>query len=141
MGLLDKLWDDTVAGPQPENGLSKLRKYSSFNYKPSSGKGPPDSSLCARSDRELGRSYSGDLSVDPVKVTRSIMILRPAGSPSAGNGSPPVSPATSPAGSTPPVSPFFGGRDPTRFRRKSASDAYERVEGTGTRIPSPPREL
>lgn len=64
--------------------------------------------IFAGSDRELGRSYSGDLSVDPVKVTRSIMILRPAGSPSAGNGSPPVSPATSPAGSTPPVSPFFG---------------------------------
>ncbi|KAJ8616126.1 hypothetical protein MRB53_035498 [Persea americana] len=34
-----------------------------------------------------------------------------------------------------------GGRDPTRFRRKSASDAYERVEGTGTRIPSPPHHL
>ncbi|RWR94644.1 dormancy-associated protein 3 [Cinnamomum micranthum f. kanehirae] len=111
MGLLDKLWDDTVAGPQPENGLSKLRKYSSFSYRPSSGKGPPDSSLGARSDgsdRELGRSYSSDLSVEPVKVTRSIMIVRPAGSPSAGNGSPPVSPASSPAGSTPPVSPFFG---------------------------------
>lgn len=26
MGLLDKLWDDTVAGPRPENGLGKLRK-------------------------------------------------------------------------------------------------------------------
>ncbi|KAL3682637.1 hypothetical protein R1sor_000659 [Riccia sorocarpa] len=26
MGLLDKLWDDVVAGPQPEKGLSKLRQ-------------------------------------------------------------------------------------------------------------------
>lgn len=25
MGLLDKLWDDVVAGPQPEKGLGKLR--------------------------------------------------------------------------------------------------------------------
>ena len=26
MGLLDKLWDDTVAGPQPDTGLGRLRK-------------------------------------------------------------------------------------------------------------------
>ncbi|KAL2611419.1 hypothetical protein R1flu_023111 [Riccia fluitans] len=26
MGLLDKLWDDVLAGPQPEKGLSKLRQ-------------------------------------------------------------------------------------------------------------------
>lgn len=39
------------------------------------------------------------------KVTRSIMIKRPAGCPSPGqNGTPPASPA----GSTPPVSPFAG---------------------------------
>lgn len=24
--MLDKLWDDVVAGPQPDRGLSKLRK-------------------------------------------------------------------------------------------------------------------
>lgn len=40
MGLLDKLWDDTVAGPRPETGLGKLRKHSSFTFRPSSGKGP-----------------------------------------------------------------------------------------------------
>ena len=38
------------------------------------------------------------------KVTRSIMIKRPAGCPSPGNGTPPASPS----GSTPPVSPFAG---------------------------------
>jgi len=26
MVLLEKLWDDVVAGPQPERGLGKLRK-------------------------------------------------------------------------------------------------------------------
>lgn len=26
MGLLDKLWDDVLAGPQPDKGLKKLRK-------------------------------------------------------------------------------------------------------------------
>ncbi|XP_011027792.1 PREDICTED: auxin-repressed 12.5 kDa protein isoform X1 [Populus euphratica] len=28
MVLLDKMWDDVVAGPQPERGLGKLRKIS-----------------------------------------------------------------------------------------------------------------
>ncbi|CAO2202081.1 unnamed protein product, partial [Urochloa humidicola] len=31
MGLLDQLWDETVAGPQPESGLGRLRRYSSFS--------------------------------------------------------------------------------------------------------------
>lgn len=26
MVLLDKLWDDVVAGPQPDHGLARLRK-------------------------------------------------------------------------------------------------------------------
>eukprot|EP00250_Pteridium_aquilinum_P006613 c16496_g1_i2 orf=689-1231(-) len=30
MGLLDKLWDDVLAGPQPDNGLSRLRGKSRF---------------------------------------------------------------------------------------------------------------
>ncbi|KAF2607589.1 hypothetical protein F2Q68_00043744 [Brassica cretica] len=30
MGFLHKLWDDTVAGPAPENGLGKLRKHVSL---------------------------------------------------------------------------------------------------------------
>uniref|UniRef100_J3MXS7 Uncharacterized protein n=1 Tax=Oryza brachyantha TaxID=4533 RepID=J3MXS7_ORYBR len=28
MGLLDQLWDDTVAGPRPDSGLGKLRNTS-----------------------------------------------------------------------------------------------------------------
>lgn len=28
MVLLEKLWDDVVAGPQPDKGLGKLRKLS-----------------------------------------------------------------------------------------------------------------
>lgn len=49
-----------------------------------------------------------DVDVSPAaeepRVTRSIMIKRPAGSAAAGNGTPPLSPV----GSTPPVSPFSG---------------------------------
>lgn len=47
------------------------------------------------------RSYGEDSSEEATKVTRSIMIVKPPG---YQNASPPVSPA----GSTPPVSPFSG---------------------------------
>ena len=114
MGLLDKLWDDTLAGPQPETGLGKLRKPNTFNFRSSSGGK-------AESDGGSVRSYGEDNTVE-VRVTRSIMIVKPPG---YQNGSPPVSPA----GSTPPVSPFSGGREAFRFRRKSASDAYEKASG------------
>ncbi|XP_057963245.1 dormancy-associated protein homolog 3 isoform X1 [Malania oleifera] len=115
MGLLDQLWDDTVAGPRPENGLGKLRKYSSLNSRSASGK-----------ELEGGnaRSYGDEDGTDEaIRVTRKIMIVKPPGYQS---GSPPVSPA----GSTPPVSPFAGGRSESfRFRRRSTSDAYEKAMG------------
>ncbi|EOY11523.1 Dormancy/auxin associated family protein isoform 3 [Theobroma cacao] len=90
MGLLDQLWDDTVAGPRPDNGLGKLRKHSTFTFRPSSAK---------ESDGGSVRSYGDETSEEPTRVTRSIMIVKPPG---YQNGSPPISPA----GSTPPVSPF-----------------------------------
>ncbi|CAL4999156.1 unnamed protein product [Urochloa decumbens] len=31
MGLLEQLWDETVAGPRPDSGLGRLRRYSSFS--------------------------------------------------------------------------------------------------------------
>lgn len=31
MVLLEKLWDDVVAGPQPDRGLGKLRKLQTQN--------------------------------------------------------------------------------------------------------------
>ncbi|ESR46671.1 Dormancy-associated protein [Citrus sinensis] len=88
MGLLDQLWDDTVAGPRPESGLGKLRKHSSFSFRSSSGK-ESDGGNVIRSDVD-------ETPMDAMKVTRSIMIVKPPGYQS---GSPPVSPA----GSTPPV--------------------------------------
>ncbi|KAG2297536.1 hypothetical protein Bca52824_044205 [Brassica carinata] len=91
MGLLDHLWDDTVAGPRPENGLGKLRRHHTFSFRPSSGND--------QSDGGSVRSYGGDSPEEAVKVTRSIMIIKPPG---YQGGSAPVSPA----GSTPPVSPF-----------------------------------
>lgn len=49
------------------------------------------------------RSDVDETPMDAMKVTRSIMIVKPPGYQS---GSPPVSPA----GSTPPVSPFSAGK-------------------------------
>ncbi|KAI3897495.1 hypothetical protein MKW92_032843 [Papaver armeniacum] len=111
MGLLDQLWDDTVAGPAPETGLGKLRKHSTFSFRSNSG-------------NKVHRN-----------VTRSIMILkpRPGNLTINGNDGGSSSAPASPAGSTPPVSPFTpsgspfsGGRESNRFRRRLSSDAYER---------------
>ncbi|XP_039064014.1 dormancy-associated protein homolog 3-like isoform X3 [Hibiscus syriacus] len=87
MGLLDQLWDDTVAGPRPDNGLGKLRKQSSFPLRPNSSKESDGGSL---------RSFNDETtSEETTKVTRTIMIVK---SPRYQSGSPPVSPAES----TPP---------------------------------------
>ncbi|KAG4908630.1 hypothetical protein AAZX31_20G223000 [Glycine max] len=113
MGLLDHLWDDTLAGPRPENGLGKLRKHHSFAFRSASAK---------ESDSGSVKSYGEDSPKNAVRVTRSIMIVKPPG-----NQSPSGSAPASPAGSTPPVSPFSGARESFRFRRRSTSDAYEKT--------------
>ncbi|KAE9458961.1 hypothetical protein C3L33_09125, partial [Rhododendron williamsianum] len=95
MSLLDQLWDDTIAGPRPDKGLGKLRKQPTFTLRALSS----------------GKESDGGSAEEGVRVTRSIMIVKPPGV--TQNDSPPVSPAgstspVSPAGSTPPVSPFSG---------------------------------
>ncbi|KAL7239512.1 hypothetical protein ACSBR2_005412 [Camellia fascicularis] len=123
MSLLDQLWDDTVAGPRPETGLGRLRKQPSFTFRP-----------------VFGKESDGGSTEEVMKVTRRIMIVKPP--PVQGtnqNGSPPVSPA----GSTPPVSPFAGGKEFQKFRRRSMSDAYEKTNNGigGHRSPRPPSDL
>ncbi|XP_031377810.1 dormancy-associated protein homolog 3-like [Punica granatum] len=109
MGLLDHLWDDTVAGPPPETGLGKLRKLKSFGSGANSGKESNPN--------------------EAVKISRSITIVKPP-------GYQPGSTPASPAGSTPPVSPFSGGSGSlTRFRRRSTSDAYEKTREIIPRSP------
>ncbi|CAK8572487.1 unnamed protein product [Lathyrus sativus] len=122
MSLLDHLWDDTVAGPMPENGLGKLRKHPSLPSRSISDK---------ESEGGNVRCYGVDSGEGAVKVTRSIMIVKPAGYQSPSGSAP-----ASPAGSTPPLSPFSGAREPFRFRRRSISDAYESEIKTGQNRPS-----
>uniref|UniRef100_A0A8R7UY67 Uncharacterized protein n=1 Tax=Triticum urartu TaxID=4572 RepID=A0A8R7UY67_TRIUA len=97
MGLLDQLSDYTVAGPRPDHGLGRLRKYS---FSPSSSAAPTTD-------------------VQPT-VTRSISISRPPSlsPPSGESTSLPSSPASA------PDSPFAAGGTPRvdgwrAFRRKS----------------------
>ncbi|KAK1279677.1 hypothetical protein QJS04_geneDACA019748 [Acorus gramineus] len=137
----------------PETGLKKLRNFTFRPGPSSSGKGAPPSPSVTRSggprlsidvpDGGIGRSNGEDLmtpttpatptpTTNPA-VTRSIMIIRPP--------SPAGTPPASPAGSTPPLSPFFGGRDGNRFRRKSSS-VYERgTTVTANRSSGPPHDV
>ncbi|GAB4835791.1 hypothetical protein Ancab_000707 [Ancistrocladus abbreviatus] len=126
MGLLEKLWDDTVAGPRPENGLGKLRKYNTFSFRPSSGK-----DLDGGNPRSLG----DEATEEETRVTRRIMIMKPSGH-NFQNGSPPVSPA----GSSAPTSPFSGSRGSFRFRRGSR-DAHEKASEAGIGSPSSPEDI
>lgn len=84
MGFLHKLWDETLAGPAPDSGLGKLRKYDSF----SAVTRPPPVVV-----------------PDDVVISRSITILRSNSNLknlSVDPGSAPVSPA----GSSNPTTPF-----------------------------------
>ncbi|KAM3195692.1 hypothetical protein ACQJBY_071695 [Aegilops geniculata] len=117
MGLLDQLWDETVAGPRPDHGFTKLRKYSSFS---------PSSPAAA--------------DVAPA-VTRSITIARPSSLsvPSGESSSVPSSPASG------QDSPFAAATSSTRkvdgwraFRRKSKMANVDVVRAEATVGPRRP---
>ncbi|KAF2323657.1 hypothetical protein GH714_036494 [Hevea brasiliensis] len=57
MGFLHKLWDETLAGPAPDTGLGKLRKYDSFSA-------------------ATPRSAPAVIPHEEMVITRSITILR-----------------------------------------------------------------
>jgi len=82
MGLLDQLWDETVAGPRPDSGLGRLRKYASFSHSSSSSSpapavtrsftigGPPSLSVDHQSPR--GESpYSSSVPSSPASAPDS----------------------------------------------------------------------
>nr|GLL35079.1 dormancy-associated protein homolog 4-like [Ipomoea trifida] len=107
MGFLDKLWDETVAGPAPEFGLGKLRKYKTFNGRPA---GVTPLSVSFGDTPASGPATPA--ADDQIPVSRSISILRRNNSVSPGchaadsPGSGPSSPATSTPSTSTPTSPF-----------------------------------
>ncbi|XP_057460012.1 dormancy-associated protein homolog 4 isoform X1 [Actinidia eriantha] len=117
MGFLHKLWDETLAGPTPDSGLGKLRKYDSF----SGVRSPPPTVIIPPDDQ--------------IPVSRSITIIRANSvnlsafrNDSADSGSLPASPA----GSSTPTSPFSPSTprgDLKRFtRRKSRPEPLESTD-------------
>ncbi|KAK9281420.1 hypothetical protein L1049_004322 [Liquidambar formosana] len=108
MGFLDKLWDETLAGPAPDTGLGKLRKYHSFS--------------AVRSPPPIAPNVN-------VPISRTITLLKTNSSAfrnfSADSGSDPASPA----GSTTPRSPFTPGTPHGHFKRstRKKEEAYEEV--------------
>ncbi|MFQ6639146.1 hypothetical protein Gotur_015888 [Gossypium turneri] len=110
MGFLDKLWDETLAGPMPETGLGKLRKYGSFSAASSSPATADTSQVMITRSITILKSNSGlkNLSMDPGSAPGS-----PSGSSNPGT---PLSPGT-------PTGDF------RRFtRRKSPAEALQSEE-------------
>ncbi|XP_021294360.1 dormancy-associated protein homolog 4 isoform X1 [Herrania umbratica] len=112
MGFLHKLWDETLAGPMPETGLGKLRKYDSFSSTRSSPAPVVDGN-------------------NKMMITRSITILK-SNSGFRNLSVEPSSTPDSPSGSSTPGTPFSPGTprgDFRRFtRRKSSAEALESDE-------------
>ncbi|KAL1829704.1 hypothetical protein DCAR_0209065 [Daucus carota subsp. sativus] len=61
MGLMDKLWDDVMAGPQPERGLGRFRKIKTKT----NGEGEGSSSL----QRSLSTPTSPEAPATPTTPT------------------------------------------------------------------------
>ncbi|KAF2939179.1 hypothetical protein DAI22_03g173200 [Oryza sativa Japonica Group] len=119
MGLLDKLWDDTVAGPRPDTGLGRLRKHAAARPAAVKINDPTgDAAMVA-----VPPTTPAGAEEAPVKVTRSIMIKRPAGYPASPRSAASTPPA-SPAGSTPPISPFAGAGEFPGFHTLSLSPNF-----------------
>ncbi|KAL9157159.1 hypothetical protein ABFS82_09G126900 [Erythranthe guttata] len=115
MGFLDKLWDETLAGPAPDTGLGKLRKYNSLSATKSTG--APVVGVAVPSDDHL------------IPITRSITMVRRDNAHrnlTVSVDSPPD--PSSPTGSTTPCSPFSpstpGGNFRKFTRRKPKSGAF-----------------
>ncbi|KAJ8448278.1 hypothetical protein Cgig2_025202 [Carnegiea gigantea] len=117
MGFLHKLWDETLAGPAPESGLGKLRKYNSFSAVRSANH--PFAAAASRSfhhrDRHQNDGRDHHLDYSDIRVSRSITILRTK---SVDPGSGPSSPTLS-SGSSSPVTRESSIHPPSRKSSKN----------------------
>ncbi|KAJ7542820.1 hypothetical protein O6H91_09G013300 [Diphasiastrum complanatum] len=98
MGLLDKLWDDVLAGPQPDKGLGRLRKDKLSLDVDASGF-DEDRRLMYERRRSGEFQYSQD---EARRVTQSIDILKP---PVLRSFGPDESLPSTPSGTSAPLSP------------------------------------
>ncbi|WCJ39354.1 Dormancy/auxin associated family protein [Euphorbia peplus] len=117
MGILHKLWDETLAGPTPDNGLGKLRKFYSMN-------GSSHSSAFVVPDDDDGHN---------IGISRSITVLKNNNprfknlSVDTTSGSVPDSPLSST--SSTPFTPGTPGDQIQRLTwRKSSGEIADRAE-------------
>lgn len=100
MGLLDKLWDDSLAGPCPDSGLGKLRKTTITNSAMATASAP-EGKVCLRILRERTATVEFQrLNDEDIQVTHSITIIK-----SPYLRSPSMNNPSSPAGSNSTISP------------------------------------
>jgi hypothetical protein len=103
MGLLDKLWDDVVAGPQPTKGLGKLRQK----------QGAPVEADAESVQSIMDRRRSGEFSQrenEARRITQSISIKKPPTIRTSFDASA-ESPVASPLASSPMASPAVREKD------------------------------
>ncbi|KAI3463203.1 hypothetical protein Pfo_019866 [Paulownia fortunei] len=119
MEFLDKLWDETLAGPTPDSGLGKLRKYKSFSAS-SAAAAPPRVVSPLQDDNH------------PIPVSGGITVLRSSAHPSLSVSVDSPSVPSSPSVSSAPSSPFSPSSPGVNFkkltRRKSTSAALPNSE-------------
>ncbi|KAG8388439.1 hypothetical protein BUALT_Bualt02G0126000 [Buddleja alternifolia] len=121
MGFLDKLWDETLAGPAPDSGLGRLRKYNSFSATRSAASPPP-----SQDDSHL-LPVSRSITVIPPNSHRNLNV-------SVGSPSLPSSPSGCSSAPTSPFSPSTpGGNFKKLTRRKSTSAA---LQNSGSKSPT-----
>ncbi|KAK7294494.1 hypothetical protein RJT34_17383 [Clitoria ternatea] len=72
MDFLHKLWDETVAGPIPETGLGKLRKYHSFSV--ATARSPVVEDVPVSRSITIVRTQSGFHQTTSDHVSRSVPI-------------------------------------------------------------------
>ncbi|KAG8380200.1 hypothetical protein BUALT_Bualt07G0168700 [Buddleja alternifolia] len=119
MGFLHKLWDETLAGPTPDTGLGKLRKYNSFSATRSAA-APPLSGVAPPPPDD-----------DHIPISRSITVVRRDGHRNLNVSDGSSSEPSSPAGSTAPSSPFSPttpGGNFKKFTRRKSTKAWQTSE-------------
>ncbi|GMH03823.1 hypothetical protein Nepgr_005662 [Nepenthes gracilis] len=127
MGFLNKIWDETLAGPTPDSGLGKLRKFDSFSYIRSSS---TDIRSIAPTSKHHGRRHGDD---HGFPVSRSITLLRSKSLSIDCRSSTPSSPANS-SGPSSPFSPGTPREDFKRLNRKKTM--VEALEDGDPRSPT-----
>ncbi|KAM3232983.1 dormancy-associated protein 4 [Capsicum annuum] len=129
MGFLHKLWDDTLAGPTPESGLGKLRKYNSFSGRSScSAPSSPTTNRGLHHQHQHQHQHGpggGAATDDVMPVSRSITILRSNSmSVRSGNTTPDYGSAqSSPAFSSACTSPFSPSTPRRNYKKQQKAKA------------------